>query len=191
MELPGSTNVTRRTYCRADTRLKSWPYPRRFVRIRTPSRSGGLLDSTSACLERAVKTPPCSFRECKRCHPATGPKDIRRGGRNLGTRFDEVFPESERGDQKSVFIRTPLSGHHHQGRMQKRLSARSSCFVESVGSGGGSDSELIQCADKGVSPDFRLTQSLSLHRKKTVKSNLGKRRLPIVQMSAERETDRG
>ena len=40
---------------------------------------------------------------------------------------------------------TPLPRRHYQGRMQKRLSARSSGFVESVGSGGRSDSELSMC----------------------------------------------
>jgi hypothetical protein len=41
-----------------------------------------------------------------------------------------------------VFLRLPLQGRYHQGRMQKRLSARSSRFVESSRSGGGSDSGL-------------------------------------------------
>jgi hypothetical protein len=36
----------------------------------------------------------------------------------------------------------PISGFDHEGRMQKRLSTRSSGIVESVGSSGGSDSEL-------------------------------------------------
>jgi hypothetical protein len=48
-------------------------------------------------------------------------------------------------DQKSVFLSTPISGLHHQSRMQMRisaLSARTSGFVESSRSGRGSDSEL-------------------------------------------------
>ena len=36
---------------------------------------------------------------------------------------------------------------HHQGRMQIRLSARSSGVMESPRSGGGSDSELRRCAE--------------------------------------------
>jgi ribosomal-protein-serine acetyltransferase len=41
-----------------------------------------------------------------------------------------------------VLIGTPISGCNLKGGMQKRLSSRSSGIVESVGSGGGSDSEL-------------------------------------------------
>src|ERR1700730_14427145 len=41
---------------------------------------------------------------------------------------------------------------YDKGRIQKRLSARSSGFVESNGSGGKSDSELIQCADDTDEP---------------------------------------
>jgi ribosomal-protein-serine acetyltransferase len=44
--------------------------------------------------------------------------------------------------EKFVFLRPPLSGRDHQGRMQKRFSARSSSIEESIGSGGESDSEL-------------------------------------------------
>src|ERR1700719_1700873 len=53
-----------------------------------------------------------------------------------------MFPESERSHQKIVFVGTPISRRHRQTRMQTRLFARASGFVESVGSGGGSDSEL-------------------------------------------------
>src|SRR5258708_894975 len=60
----------------------------------------------------------------KRCDSATGPEDLRCGGRSFGTCFDEILPDLERRDQKSVFFGPPLSGRHRQTRMQKRLSAR-------------------------------------------------------------------
>jgi hypothetical protein len=41
-----------------------------------------------------------------------------------------------------VFLRPPIPGCDYQGRMQTRLSARSSGVVESSRSGGGSDSEF-------------------------------------------------
>ena len=59
-----------------------------------------------------------------------------------GTCSDQILSDSERGDQKFVFLGTPISGRHHQSRMQKRLSARTSGPLESSRSGGGSDSEL-------------------------------------------------
>ena len=77
--------------------------------------------------------------------PPSAQKTFDAEGEILGTCFDKILPDSERGDQKSVFLGSPLSGCDHQGRMQKRLSARSSGVVESVGSGGRSDSELTMC----------------------------------------------
>jgi hypothetical protein len=62
-----------------------------------------------------------------------GSEDIRCRGRNFGTRSHEISPDQERGDQKSVFFGAPISRRHYQGRMQKRLSARSSGIVESIG----------------------------------------------------------
>jgi hypothetical protein len=71
--------------------------------------------------------------------PPPAQKDVRCVGRSLGTRFDEIL--RIRNDA-TVLIGTPLSRCDHQGRMQRRLSAGPSGVVESVGSGGGSDSAL-------------------------------------------------
>jgi hypothetical protein len=100
-----------------------------------------------AGLERTAKTPIAFIGTGKHSDSATGPKNIRCRGRSLGTCFDEILPDSKRGHKEFVLLGPPLSGRHRQTRMQTRLSARSSGFVESVGSSGGSDSELIQCAD--------------------------------------------
>jgi ribosomal-protein-serine acetyltransferase len=72
------------------------------------------------------------------------PKYLRCRGRSLGTCFDEILPDSKRGHKEFVLLGPPLSGRHRQTRMQTRLSARSSGFVESVASSGGSDSGLRQ-----------------------------------------------
>ena len=113
--------------------------PKRF---KTCWTIGSVKGEPTACLERPPADTRPSLGSWQNRDSATGPEDIRCGGRNLGTCFDEISSDSERGDQKPVFIGTPVPGRHHQGRMQTRLSARSSGFVESVGSGGGSDSEL-------------------------------------------------
>ena len=42
------------------------------------------------------------YLECR--DPTTGPEDLRCRGRSLRTRLDKVFPDSERSDQKSVFV---------------------------------------------------------------------------------------
>jgi hypothetical protein len=34
---------------------------------------------------------------------------------------EEILLASERGDQKSVFLGTPISGRYHKGRMQKAI----------------------------------------------------------------------
>ena len=57
-----------------------------------------------------------------------------------------------------MFFRPPLSGLDPQGRMQIRLSARSTGTLESPRSGGGSDSELDPCAD--VTDEPRQKKSL-------------------------------
>ena len=106
-------------------------------------RTGGVKAKPVARLECLAETSIGSFRGWKRRDPAPGPENLRCRGRSLGTCFDEISPDSERSHQKFVFVGSPLSGRDHQARMQKRLSARSSGFVESVGSGGRSDSELI------------------------------------------------
>ena len=62
--------------------------------------------------------------------PPPAQKTVDAEGESLGTCFDEILAPPERGDQK-VFLRPPLQGHHRQTRMQKRLPARSSGFVES------------------------------------------------------------
>jgi hypothetical protein len=72
----------------------------------------------------------------------TGPEDFDAEGEALEHALTKSFLISERGDQKSVFVASPISGRHHQERVQKRLSARSLCFVEGVGSGEGSHSGL-------------------------------------------------
>ena len=105
-------------------------------------RVGSVKAKPVTRLECFAKTSTGSFRERKHHDSATGPEDIRCRGRSLGTRFDEILPDSERGDQKSVLLGSPISRCDHQGRMQNRLSARSSGTLESSRSSGGSDSEL-------------------------------------------------
>jgi hypothetical protein len=95
-----------------------------------------------AGLERTPTAPFGSLRGWKHHDSATGPEDIRCGGRNFGTGFDEIPAPAERGDQKFVFLCSPISGCHRQIRLQSRLSARPSGFVEGVGPGGGFDSKL-------------------------------------------------
>jgi hypothetical protein len=85
----------------------------------------------------------------------TGPEDIRCRGRNPGTRFEKIPAPPERGDQEPVFFGSPLPGRHDQGRMQKRLSSRSSGIVESVGSGRGPDSELSACENPADELSYR------------------------------------
>ena len=63
-------------------------------------------------------------------------------GEALEHALRKSFPSPQRCNQKSVFLGAALSRCHHQGGMQRRLSARSSSVVESCRSGGGSDSEL-------------------------------------------------
>ena len=63
------------------------------------------------------------FLKRERHDSALGPEDLRCRGRSLGTCFDEIFPDSERGDKEFMFLRTPVSRCDHQGRMQIRLSA--------------------------------------------------------------------
>ena len=81
----------------------------------------------------------------KRRDSAACSEDIRRRERGLGTCLGENAQDSKRSDQNFVLLGTPLPRRHHQGGMQKRLSPRSSGFVESVGSGRRSDSELSMC----------------------------------------------
>jgi hypothetical protein len=99
-------------------------------------------DSGSAGRTRSVKAKPVarleslaaaslgSLRGGERCDSGTGSEDIRRGRRDPGTCFDKILPDSERGDQKFVLLGSPLPGRDHQGRVQKRLSARSSSVVD-------------------------------------------------------------
>jgi hypothetical protein len=77
---------------------------------RLAGRIGGLKAEPVARLECFAETSHGSFREWKYCHPAIGPKDLRRGGRNLGTGFGQILAPPERGDQKSVFFGTSISG---------------------------------------------------------------------------------
>jgi hypothetical protein len=86
--------------------------------------------------------PLGSFRDGECDRSGTGSEDILGGGRNLGTCFEEISPDSKRGDQKSVLLGSSLPGRDHRGRKQKRLSSRSSGVVESPRSGGGSDPKL-------------------------------------------------
>ena len=113
--------------------------PKRF---KTSWTIGSVKGEPTACLERPPADTRPSLGSWQNRDSATGPEDIRCGGRNLGACFDEISSDLERGDQKPVFIGTPVPGRHHKGGVQTRLSARSSGFVESVGWGGGSDSEL-------------------------------------------------
>ncbi len=109
---------------------------------------GSVKAKPVARLECLATTPIGSFGSGQCRDPAPGPENIRCRGRSLGTCCEEILPDSQRCDQEFVFVGPPISGRHRQTRMQKRLSARSSSFVESVGSGGGSDSAL-----KPVTPD--------------------------------------
>jgi hypothetical protein len=59
-----------------------------------------------------------------------------------------------------VLISTPISRHQRQTRMQKRLPARSSGVVESVGSGAGSDSGLSRCVDGQTTTEVGKLQAL-------------------------------
>ena len=95
-----------------------------------------------ARLECLAETPLDSFRERKHHDSATFPEDFRCRRRSLGTCLDENSSPPKRCDQKSVLLGPPISGRYRKGRMQKRLSSRSSGFVEGVGSGGRFDSEL-------------------------------------------------
>jgi hypothetical protein len=52
-----------------------------------------------ARLERLARTPIAFIGAGKRCDSATGPEDLRCGGRSLGTCFDEILPHPERRDQ--------------------------------------------------------------------------------------------
>jgi hypothetical protein len=110
-------------------------------------------DSGPAGRTRSVKAKPVARRERFAATPLvlsemanvpipTPLENIRRGRRDPGTCFDKILPDSERRDQEFVLLGTPLPGRDHQGRMQKRLSARPSGTLESVGSSRGSDSEL-------------------------------------------------
>jgi hypothetical protein len=84
------------------------------------------------------------------------------------TKYFRLRSEAIKGLCSSV---TPISGRHHQGRMQIRLSARSSGIVESIGSGGRSDPELKN-SDTGnkdrntlsyfTAPEGRSAEELSL-----------------------------
>jgi hypothetical protein len=40
--------------------------------------------------------------------PGIGPEDLCCGRRSLGTRADEILPDSKRGDQKSLLLGTPI-----------------------------------------------------------------------------------
>src|ERR1700730_18998843 len=104
----------------------------------TPKAIQDMLDELEASkakpvarLECSAKTSLGSFRGCKHHDSATGPEDIRCGGRNFGAGFDEILPDSKRGAQKFALLGSPISGRHRQTRMQKRLSPRSLGFVES------------------------------------------------------------
>ena len=66
----------------------------------TPNAIQDLLDELEASkrsrlprLECFAETPFGSLRGWKRCDSATGPENLRFRGRNLGTRFDENFPD--------------------------------------------------------------------------------------------------
>ena len=86
----------------------------------TPKAIQDLLDELEASkqkpvarLERSPKTPLGSFRGGERCDSGTGSEDIRRGRRAAGTCFDQILPNSERGDEKLMLLSSPLSGRHH------------------------------------------------------------------------------
>ncbi|MEA3163615.1 MAG: hypothetical protein QOE88_1433 [Verrucomicrobiota bacterium] len=114
---------------------------------RPARRVGSVKTKPVAGLECLAETSIGSFRGWKRHDSATGSEDLRSRGRSLGTRYDEIFPDSERSHQKFVFVGTPLSRRERKRRMQTILSARPSGALESVGSGGGSDSELSRYVD--------------------------------------------
>jgi hypothetical protein len=77
----------------------------------TPQAIQDLLDELEASKQsrlRGWNVPLGSFRGWKRHGSATGPEDLRCGGRNSGTCFDEISPDSERGKQADLPITTIL-----------------------------------------------------------------------------------
>jgi hypothetical protein len=127
----GNTSLLIRDYSESNPRLA------RRTRI--------IKAKPGARLECFAETPLGSLRHRKRRDSTSGPEDLRCRGRSPATCLNKSFQDSQRSDQKFVLLCTPLPRRHHQGGMQKRLSARSSSFVESVGSGRRSDSELSMC----------------------------------------------
>jgi hypothetical protein len=115
---------------------------------RPARRTRSVKAKPGARLECSPKTSLGSFRAGEHCNSATGSEDIRCGRRSLGTCFDQILPDSERGDKKSMLIGSSIPGRDHQGGMQKRLRPRSSGIVESPRSGRRSDSELIRMSGR-------------------------------------------
>jgi hypothetical protein len=68
----------------------------------------------------------------------------------------------QRGDEVSLFVRSPISRRDHQGGVQRRLSSCSPSVVEGVGPGVGFDSGLILVTPqiKTEIPSFKLRQLL-------------------------------
>jgi hypothetical protein len=49
----------------------------------------------------------------ERVHSGTGSEDIRGGRRDPGACFDQILPDSERGDEKSMLLGSPIPGRDH------------------------------------------------------------------------------
>jgi len=115
----------------------------------TPKAIQDLLDE----LEASKQSRLCAWSVLQRLRmvlsetgsvaiPPPAKKTFDAEGEALEHALRKSFPSPQRCNQKSVFLGAALSRCHHQGGMQRRLSARPSGVVESFRSGGGSDSEL-------------------------------------------------
>ena len=115
----------------------------------TPKAIQDLLDE----LEASKQSRLCAWSVLQRLRmvlsemgsvaiPPLAKKTFDAEGEALEHALRKSFPSPQRCNQKSLFLGAALSRCHHQGGMQRRLSARSSGVVESFRSGGGSDSEL-------------------------------------------------
>jgi hypothetical protein len=140
----------------------------RTVRAQSKSRANQLVQEFSSCrLTSSVTMPnnagrPCLLPGCDdrsrgesqpddlnlwaRCYLSGCPSGIKaiRPSKRLTTRRgrDRFGRNLKRGQR---FFRCEWIRLARERRMQKRLSPRSSGFMESVGSGGRSDSELSMC----------------------------------------------
>jgi hypothetical protein len=110
----------------------------------TPKTIEDLLDEVGsvkaepvARLECFATAPLGALRDWEHCDSATGPEDIRRGRRNLGTRFDEILPPPSARSEKC------FEGSY--SRMAKTSNAMRSML----------DSKLVQRSENRIRPSAR------------------------------------